>query len=407
MKEYQIFISYRRDGGEQTAKVIFDRLKDLGYNVFLDVETLRSGAFNEKLYNVIEQCTDFILVLSPGALDRCDNKNDWLRLEILHALKHNKNIIPVLLRDFSFPQYIPQEIEAVKYQNGPQASIEYFDGFIKKICSSFLKSKPSFFRVVYHNTPWRRSIAAVSIFLLIIFGILGLADIYKQSMSQPASYPSTLQEKNDVKNLLYHIDLSLVKIDTIFKSYDKSLLSCKQYISSPTEKNLQEATDQIDYTEKIFSEEMENKISLPQDLMDHLSQTKIDTADMKALSTYGETLVGDYRGTLDFLKVILLNTAPLDLQTKNNLIKNYAEYKKLDVNSIYIGLCELLMPVDDTYLKEFRTSSPSFLSIKSQSTYTQWLKDATELKNEEQSIATRQQQLLNAISQLVGNENVR
>ena len=98
--KYDIFISYRRDGGESTAKTLRDRLASLKYRVFFDVESLRSGDFNTALFSVIEECRDFLLILSPGALDRCKNDNDWVRMEIEHALKHNLNIIPVMLRGF-------------------------------------------------------------------------------------------------------------------------------------------------------------------------------------------------------------------------------------------------------------------------------------------------------------------
>ena len=80
--KYDVFISYRRDGGEYTARVIYDKLTELGYSVFFDVESLRSGDFNTKLYDVIDSCKDFIIVLSPNALDRCVNKGDWVKNEI-------------------------------------------------------------------------------------------------------------------------------------------------------------------------------------------------------------------------------------------------------------------------------------------------------------------------------------
>lgn len=41
--KYDVFISYRRDGGESTAKILRDKLSELGYQVFFDVESLRSG----------------------------------------------------------------------------------------------------------------------------------------------------------------------------------------------------------------------------------------------------------------------------------------------------------------------------------------------------------------------------
>ena len=114
----QIFISYRRDGGEALAQLLNDRLKSLGYEVFYDIESLKSGAFDTKLYEQIEKCKDFILVLPPQALDRCIYEEDWVRCEIRHALKHKKNIIPIMMRGFVFPKDLPDDIAAVSKQNG-------------------------------------------------------------------------------------------------------------------------------------------------------------------------------------------------------------------------------------------------------------------------------------------------
>ena len=91
MKQYDIFISYRRSSYD-TANLIATRLKAAGYSVFFDMETLRSGKFNEQLYNVIDNCKDFIVVLPPNALDRCVNEDDWVRLEVCRAMEKNKCI---------------------------------------------------------------------------------------------------------------------------------------------------------------------------------------------------------------------------------------------------------------------------------------------------------------------------
>ena len=101
--KYDIFISYRRDGGDTLAQLIYDRLTDRGYRVFLDIESLRSGKFNEKLFSVISECKDVIVILPPGALERCRNEGDWLFLEVSHALKERKNIIPVMMKGFEWP----------------------------------------------------------------------------------------------------------------------------------------------------------------------------------------------------------------------------------------------------------------------------------------------------------------
>ncbi len=102
MESYDIFISYRRVGGDSTARILCERLREAGYKVFMDVEDIRSGDFNVKLYDVISNCKDFLIVLSQNALDRCSEEGDWVRNELSHALKEGKNVIPVLLRGLLF-----------------------------------------------------------------------------------------------------------------------------------------------------------------------------------------------------------------------------------------------------------------------------------------------------------------
>lgn len=140
--KYDIFISYRRNGGDTLAQLLYDRLTHRGYRVFLDIESLNAGKFNEKLLNVIEECKDIIIVLPPNALERCHNEGDWLYREIKHSIEHSKNIIPVLMKDFIWPDNIPEAISEIRNYNGILDNKDYFDAVIDKI-SSLLKSKPA------------------------------------------------------------------------------------------------------------------------------------------------------------------------------------------------------------------------------------------------------------------------
>lgn len=130
-----IFISYRREGGYAMARLLYECLRNSGLSVFLDLEELRSGQFNEKLYQEIDNCENFVLVLPPNSLDRCSAENDWLRLEIEHAIKQKKNIIPVMMVGFEFPEELPPSLQVLPFFNGVKSSREYFDATIKKILS--------------------------------------------------------------------------------------------------------------------------------------------------------------------------------------------------------------------------------------------------------------------------------
>ena len=140
MKE-QVFISYRRKGGVETAKLICETLKGKGYNVFFDFDSLRGGYFDDRIFEAIGGCNDFILVLSENALDRCVNEDDWVRQEIMYALKTGKNIVPVMLQGFDFPDVLPKEIENVKRHNGVLFVMNYYESVMESIIKR-LTSKP-------------------------------------------------------------------------------------------------------------------------------------------------------------------------------------------------------------------------------------------------------------------------
>ncbi len=144
MKRYQIFISYRRDGGELLGQLLHDRLTQEGYSVFFDVESLRSGKFNDELYRVMEECTDVIVVLPPNALNRCSEPEDWVRKEISFCIAKKKNIIPVMMRGFEFPEALSSDINDIRNYNGITANeISSFPYVLEKLTEKFLHSKPS------------------------------------------------------------------------------------------------------------------------------------------------------------------------------------------------------------------------------------------------------------------------
>lgn len=144
--KYDIFISYRRDGGYDTAKHLYDLLTRDGYSVSFDIDTLRNGDFDTALLNRVDECKDFILILDSHAFDRTldqdfDPKKDWLRQELAYALKQGKNIIPVFLGgNQGFPDNLPGDIKDVSTKNGPEYNRYYFNDFYKILKQRFLSS---------------------------------------------------------------------------------------------------------------------------------------------------------------------------------------------------------------------------------------------------------------------------
>ena len=142
----QIFISYRRDGGDSLARSIYERLKNDGYECSFDHEMLEAGKFKPQLYEDIDECVDFLLILTPSGLDRCNNSDDVARQEIERAIEKKKNIIPIMASGFEFPKTdnLPESIRELPEYQSLRLDMDLFEEVIQKLESpKYLKSKPT------------------------------------------------------------------------------------------------------------------------------------------------------------------------------------------------------------------------------------------------------------------------
>ena len=136
--KYQIFISYRRVGGDALAYLVYEKLSSMGYELFYDIKSLKSGKFNQKLFKIIDECNNILVILSPHGLDNCIYKNDWIRQEIAYAIKKEKNIIPLIMNGFKWPKYLPNDIKELKYFNRINITYDFFEGVTNKIIKNFV-----------------------------------------------------------------------------------------------------------------------------------------------------------------------------------------------------------------------------------------------------------------------------
>lgn len=92
---YDIFISYRRENGEDKARILNQFLSTVGYRVFFDHESEMTGEFETEILAAVEIAPVFLMLLTPHCLDRCKDEGDWVRREIERATKFGKDIIPI------------------------------------------------------------------------------------------------------------------------------------------------------------------------------------------------------------------------------------------------------------------------------------------------------------------------
>jgi len=136
-KNLDVFISYRRSNGSQLASLLKVHLRLRGFSVFLDVERLEAGKFDNNLLQSIRQAKHFLLVLTPSALERCVNDQeckDWVHREIVGALQSQCNIIPII-DNFQWPEaeQLPEDMRAVCYFNGVRWIHDYQEACVDKL----------------------------------------------------------------------------------------------------------------------------------------------------------------------------------------------------------------------------------------------------------------------------------
>ena len=136
------FISYRRETGSIMARIVQSELKKRGHLSFLDVDDLGPKQFGERLLREIESVPNFVVVLSPGSMDRCAAKDDWLRREIAHAITTHRNIVPLMVDEFQYPpkDQIPDDLEELLHHNGVNYSHEYFAATFDKLADFLQKA---------------------------------------------------------------------------------------------------------------------------------------------------------------------------------------------------------------------------------------------------------------------------
>ena len=143
---FDAFISYRRETASDLASLLKVQLENNFHKrIFIDIKELQVGRFDEALLRRIESTPNFILILSKSSLDRCEEKSDWLKREIVHALKTGRNIIPIMMKGFTFPTentwaLLPPEMRVLSSLNGISYDHIHQDSVIRMV-ATYMKSE--------------------------------------------------------------------------------------------------------------------------------------------------------------------------------------------------------------------------------------------------------------------------
>ena len=235
---YDIFISYRRDGGAQYARILQLMLIQRGYKVFLDYDELRDGTFSDRIIAAIKAAPVFMPVLSADSMKRCVSDGDWVRKEILLAVQEGKHFVPIDPdRTFNgVPKSVPAALkEAIEGNQHSEvsfgqllgASVEQMiaDRLVEKVGartpqekrdSDFDAAQETLRRIDAHNRFMKRlGIIGVVAVILIVLATCGI--YYRHLMAEEAheKYRVELQEKHKDFKLQLNTDLTMQQMSVI------------------------------------------------------------------------------------------------------------------------------------------------------------------------------------------------
>lgn len=138
-----VFISYRRAPAAFIARAVYQDLKQHGYDAFLDVQSIDSGAFTVIIERQIRSRRFFVLILTPETLNRCQQVDDMVRREIMLAFESQRVIIPFATDTFDWgdiQRYLPPELHGLALMNSvPKVSHEWFEAAMERLRTRHLK----------------------------------------------------------------------------------------------------------------------------------------------------------------------------------------------------------------------------------------------------------------------------
>jgi predicted TPR repeat methyltransferase len=137
-----VFISYRRDVGGILAMALYQHLANHAVDAFYDIESIRAGQFDSIILKQIAARPYFLLVLTPGTLERCADSDDWVRREIEQAVVTQRMIVPVHTPNFDFgdiSRFLPEQFgETVRRFNAQELPQRWFTFAVQQLVQEFL-----------------------------------------------------------------------------------------------------------------------------------------------------------------------------------------------------------------------------------------------------------------------------
>lgn len=143
--KYDVFISYRREGGAEKAELVKSVLVKRGYRderVFMDTRSLGTGNYSASLESAMEESLNVVVIVTRGCFEGLSAQGNWVR-EIRTAMDRGKNIVPVYFDGISEvnPNDVPEPIREFPLANAVLYVHQYAEASYDLMCSRLPKEK--------------------------------------------------------------------------------------------------------------------------------------------------------------------------------------------------------------------------------------------------------------------------
>lgn len=138
----QVFLSYRRSETSWVARAVRQALELRGADVFMDVEDIDSGRFENVILNQIGLREHFVVLLNVRTARSLGDQRDWVARELARAIELGKNVVPVLIDGATtddIASAFPRRAELLEL-NFAQLRQDLFDQSITVLVDRFLKA---------------------------------------------------------------------------------------------------------------------------------------------------------------------------------------------------------------------------------------------------------------------------
>ena len=392
-KKYDIFISYRRKGGDATARLFYERLTAMGYRVSYDIETLRGGKFNAQLYSRIEECKDVVAIMSADSLELREKiEDDWFRLEIAHALKCGKNIVPVFLRDFTMPisGTLPDDIAELPNFQGVTSSDEHFDSVLKKLCK-LLKSNP---------VNRLKKIVSVSV-LSILLITAGVSLCFYEKIFP---YPFTSAQKDEVNSWVAQMSLLGVAYNDYLAAADDLIGSAKNSVDAGSRVAFDDALSLFERRCKVARQKFDEASTAIKSLLQEPDCMPTDVAGVPMFLSVLKMEFDEVNNLAQHLERIADPARPCAKHDRYKYIDLKKKEFAIDAETFAYSVMGVFYKVSLSALEEFAKIAREWRKIPHLGEMRDWISDEKGIQQKIETLCGDLESVITELATMLGNE---